>query len=63
MAATRVHRVLDEVGALAFPGVYDTLSAKIAQRVGFPHGLRVWVTRLRPPRLANPTWACSPRPR
>jgi len=31
-----VHRILDEVGALAFPGVYDTLSAKIAQRVGFP---------------------------
>ncbi len=36
MSATRVHRILDEVGALAFPGVYDTLSAKIAQRVGFP---------------------------
>jgi len=36
MTATRVHRILDEVGALAFPGVYDTLSAKIAQRVGFP---------------------------
>jgi 2-methylisocitrate lyase-like PEP mutase family enzyme len=36
MTATRVHGILDEVGALAFPGVYDTLSAKIAQRVGFP---------------------------
>lgn len=36
MTATRVHRILDEVGALAFPGVYDTLSAKIAQHVGFP---------------------------
>ena len=36
MTATRVHRILDEAGALAFPGVYDTLSAKIAQRVGFP---------------------------
>ena len=36
MTATRVHRILDEVGALAFPGAYDTLSAKIAQRVGFP---------------------------
>jgi 2,3-dimethylmalate lyase len=36
MTATRVRRILDEVGALAFPGVYDTLSAKIAQRVGFP---------------------------
>ena len=38
MAGTRVHRILDEVGALAFPGVYDTLSAKIAQRIGFPMG-------------------------
>jgi len=36
MTTTRVQRILDEVGALAFPGVYDTLSAKIAQRVGFP---------------------------
>ena len=36
MTATRVRRILDEVEALAFPGVYDTLSAKIAQRVGFP---------------------------
>ena len=36
MTATRVHRILDEVGALAFPGVYDTLSARIAERVGFP---------------------------
>jgi 2-methylisocitrate lyase-like PEP mutase family enzyme len=33
---TRIHRILDEVGALAFPGVYDTLSAKICQRAGFP---------------------------
>ena len=36
MTETRVHRILDEVGALAFPGVYDTLSARIAERVGFP---------------------------
>ena len=36
MRETRIHRVLDEVGALAFPGVYDTLSALIAQRAGFP---------------------------
>ncbi len=28
--------VLDEVGSLAFPGIYDTLSAKIAEQVGFP---------------------------
>jgi 2,3-dimethylmalate lyase len=33
---TRVHRILNKVGALAFPGVFDTLSARIAQRVGFP---------------------------
>ena len=32
---TRVQSVLDEAGALVFPGVYDTLSAKMAERVGF----------------------------
>jgi 2-methylisocitrate lyase-like PEP mutase family enzyme len=36
MGDTRVHRILDEVGALAFPGVFDALSAKVAQRAGFP---------------------------
>jgi 2-methylisocitrate lyase-like PEP mutase family enzyme len=36
MAETRIHRILNDLGALAFPGVYDTLSAKIAQRTGFP---------------------------
>jgi len=36
MNSTRVHRILEDVGAIAFPGVFDTLSAKIAQRVGFP---------------------------
>jgi len=36
MNQTQVHRILSDVGAIAFPGVYDTLSAKIAQRVGFP---------------------------
>ena len=36
MAETRVAQVLNEFGALAFPGVFDTLSAKIAERVGFP---------------------------
>ena len=36
MTTTRIHRILDEVGAIAFPGVYDTLSALIAQRTGFP---------------------------
>jgi 2-methylisocitrate lyase-like PEP mutase family enzyme len=36
MGQTRVHRILDELGALAFPGVFDTLSAQIACQVGFP---------------------------
>jgi methylisocitrate lyase len=36
MNETRIHRILREVGAIAFPGVYDTLSAKIAERAGFP---------------------------
>jgi 2,3-dimethylmalate lyase len=36
MTRTRIQQILDKVGSLAFPGVYDTLSAKIAQRVGFP---------------------------
>ena len=36
MVETRIQRILNEVGALAFPGVFDTLSAKIAQRAGFP---------------------------
>ena len=36
--ATRVHRVLEQSkdNAIVFPGVYDTLSARIVQRVGFP---------------------------
>ena len=33
-----IQRILDEVGSLAFPGIYDTLSAKIAEQVGFPIG-------------------------
>ncbi|MGO9111499.1 MAG: oxaloacetate decarboxylase [Thermoguttaceae bacterium] len=36
MSETRVHRILDEVGTLAFAGVFDTLSARLAQQVGFP---------------------------
>jgi 2-methylisocitrate lyase-like PEP mutase family enzyme len=36
MIKTRVHRILDEIGTLAFAGVFDTLSAKLAQQVGFP---------------------------
>ncbi len=36
MGTTRVHRILDDVGSIAFAGVYDALSAKLAQKVGFP---------------------------
>jgi len=36
MATTRIARILDEVGSISFPGIYDTLSARIAERVGFP---------------------------
>ena len=35
---TRIHQILREVGSLAFPGIYDTLSAKIAEQIGFPMG-------------------------
>jgi 2-methylisocitrate lyase-like PEP mutase family enzyme len=36
MPLTRVESVLDQHGAIVFPGVYDTLSAKLAERAGFP---------------------------
>src|SRR5436189_4031803 len=36
MPNTRIHRVLEQFGSIVFPGVYDTLSARIVQRVGFP---------------------------
>ena len=36
MSPTRINQILDEVGSIAFPGIFDTLSARIAQRVGFP---------------------------
>ena len=32
---TRVHAVLAQADGLVFPGVYDTLSAKLAERAGF----------------------------
>lgn len=38
MPQSRVHKVLEEVGAIAFAGFFDTLSAKIAQQAGFPMG-------------------------
>ncbi|HID22287.1 MAG TPA: oxaloacetate decarboxylase [Planctomycetaceae bacterium] len=36
MRETSIGRILDDVGAMAFPGVYDTLSARLAERTGFP---------------------------
>jgi methylisocitrate lyase len=36
MPKTRVQEILDRYGPTVFPGVYDTLSAKLAARVGFP---------------------------
>jgi methylisocitrate lyase len=36
MPKTRIHRILDQAGTLAFAGVFDTLSAKLAQQAGFP---------------------------
>lgn len=38
MTETRIGRVLSEVGCLACPGIFDTLSARIAQQAGFPMG-------------------------
>jgi 2-methylisocitrate lyase-like PEP mutase family enzyme len=35
---TRIEQLLQQLGSIAFPGIFDTLSAKIAQRVGFPMG-------------------------
>jgi methylisocitrate lyase len=36
MPNSRVQTVLDRHGAIVFPGVYDTLSARLAARAGFP---------------------------
>jgi 2,3-dimethylmalate lyase len=36
MPSTRVQSILDEHKSIVFPGVYDTLSAKLAARAGFP---------------------------
>src|SRR5881392_2310357 len=34
---TRIHKILEQNGgSIVFPGCYDTLSAKLVQRVGFP---------------------------
>jgi len=36
MPTTRIQTLLDEHGVLVFPGVFDTLSARIVERIGFP---------------------------
>jgi methylisocitrate lyase len=36
MPNTRVQAILEQHGVIVFPGVYDTLSAKLAARAGFP---------------------------
>ena len=36
MGNSRIQQILDQHGAIAFPGGFDTLSAKLAQRTGFP---------------------------
>jgi 2-methylisocitrate lyase-like PEP mutase family enzyme len=33
---SRVARILEKQGSIVFPGVYDTLSARIVERIGFP---------------------------
>lgn len=36
MPRTRVHQILERHRSIVFPGVYDTLSAKLASQTGFP---------------------------
>jgi methylisocitrate lyase len=36
MPTTRVGEILKRQGSIVFPGVYDTLSAKLVERAGFP---------------------------
>ncbi len=35
---TRIEQLLRQLGSIAFPGIFDTLSAKLAERAGFPMG-------------------------
>jgi 2-methylisocitrate lyase-like PEP mutase family enzyme len=53
MFETRIHKILSEVGAIAFPGVFDALSAAIAEKNGFPmafvSGYSVAATRIGEP--------------
>lgn len=50
---TRIQKIIDEVGAIAFPGIFDTLSAAIAEKNGFPmafiSGYSVAATRIGEP--------------
>ena len=67
-AQTRVQAVLDAGGAAVFPGVYDTLSAKMAEHVGFQlafiSGYAVSATFIGEPDLGllTQTEICRPRP-
>lgn len=36
---SRIQQIIDQTGPAVFPGVYDTLSARIAEQVGFPMAL------------------------
>jgi hypothetical protein len=60
--STRIHRILEEVGSIAFPGVFDTLSAKLAHRAGFPmafvSGYSVSATAIPP--YATVGWLARP---
>lgn len=53
MFETRIHRILAEVGSIAFPGVFDSLSAAMAEKNGFPmafiSGYSVAATRIGEP--------------
>lgn len=53
MFETRIHKILSEVGSIAFPGVFDALSAAIAEKNGFPmafvSGYSVAATRIGEP--------------
>ena len=53
MSETRIHKILSEVGSIAFPGVFDALSAAIAEKNGFPmafvSGYSVAATRIGEP--------------
>lgn len=38
MLETTIGQILKQCGSIAFPGIFDTLSARIAERIGFPMG-------------------------